>query len=210
MACFRGNVSVEGRGVGLERPSALEKDDDEFDAYRKRMMLAYRFRPNPLVSFHCNLFLNISMYIFHVGPWEFSFYFLYILSSLPKYTWYYAHFLPVFIPRIIQGDLIIDAEKWKRVQGIKNQCIRISWKMTIDALKWKCMFMTRHSWNCWVYKRMHIDWRSLCYFWTKQKLKFVLSKLSSLINLSYCEKHLCHIKIKYKNLVREENIYVLM
>lgn len=44
----KGNVSVEGRGVGLERPSALEKDDDEFDAYRKRMMLAYRFRPNPL------------------------------------------------------------------------------------------------------------------------------------------------------------------
>ena len=24
-------------------------DDDEFDTYRKRMMLAYRFRPNPLV-----------------------------------------------------------------------------------------------------------------------------------------------------------------
>lgn len=68
VACFRGNVSVEGRGVGLERPAALEKDDDEFDAYRKRMMLAYRFRPNPLVSFHCNLFLIISIYIFHVRP----------------------------------------------------------------------------------------------------------------------------------------------
>lgn len=44
----KGSVSVEGRGVGTERPAALEKDDDEFDAYRKRMMLAYRFRPNPL------------------------------------------------------------------------------------------------------------------------------------------------------------------
>ena len=33
-----------------DKPHDLEKDDDEFDAYRKRMMLAYRFRPNPLVS----------------------------------------------------------------------------------------------------------------------------------------------------------------
>jgi hypothetical protein len=46
---FRGNVSVDGRGVGIERPDGLSKEDDEFDAYRKRMMLAYRFRPNPLV-----------------------------------------------------------------------------------------------------------------------------------------------------------------
>ena len=42
-------MSVEGRGVGMERPANLDKDDDEFDAFRKRMMLAYRFRPNPLV-----------------------------------------------------------------------------------------------------------------------------------------------------------------
>ena len=27
----------------------VDEDDDEFDQYRKRMMLAYRFRPNPLV-----------------------------------------------------------------------------------------------------------------------------------------------------------------
>lgn len=57
LACFRGSVSVEGRGVGTERPAALEKDDDEFDAYRKRMMLAYRFRPNPLVSLFCCIVL---------------------------------------------------------------------------------------------------------------------------------------------------------
>ncbi|KAH3833492.1 hypothetical protein DPMN_106803 [Dreissena polymorpha] len=44
----KGNVSVDGRGVGVERPDGLTKEDDEFDAYRKRMMLAYRFRPNPL------------------------------------------------------------------------------------------------------------------------------------------------------------------
>ena len=41
---------MEGVGLGVERTSNLTVDDDEFEAYRKRMMLAYRFRPNPLVS----------------------------------------------------------------------------------------------------------------------------------------------------------------
>ncbi|XP_076443806.1 SURP and G-patch domain-containing protein 1-like isoform X1 [Babylonia areolata] len=44
----KGNVSRENRGLGVERPAELSKEDDEYDAYRKRMMLAYRFRPNPL------------------------------------------------------------------------------------------------------------------------------------------------------------------
>ncbi|XP_013406861.1 splicing factor, arginine/serine-rich 15 [Lingula anatina] len=44
----KGNTSLDGRGLGMERPANLAKDDDEFEAYRKRMMLAYRFRPNPL------------------------------------------------------------------------------------------------------------------------------------------------------------------
>ncbi|GFR83334.1 SURP and G-patch domain-containing protein 1-like protein [Elysia marginata] len=44
----KGNTSVDGRGIGVERPAELTKEDDEYDAYRKRMMLAYRFRPNPL------------------------------------------------------------------------------------------------------------------------------------------------------------------
>ena len=47
---FRGNVSHDNRGLGVERPAELSHEDDEYDAYRKRMMLAYRFRPNPLVS----------------------------------------------------------------------------------------------------------------------------------------------------------------
>ncbi|XP_066954594.1 uncharacterized protein [Macrobrachium rosenbergii] len=38
----------ENQGLGVERPDALTDNDDEYDAYRKRMMLAYRFRPNPL------------------------------------------------------------------------------------------------------------------------------------------------------------------
>ncbi len=47
---FRGQQSHEGQGLGIDRPGALNQEDDEFEAYRKRMMLAYRFRPNPLVS----------------------------------------------------------------------------------------------------------------------------------------------------------------
>ncbi|KAL7062970.1 hypothetical protein AAHC03_0800 [Spirometra sp. Aus1] len=44
----KGNVFIDGVGLGVERPANLKQDDDEYDAYRKRMMLAYRFRPNPL------------------------------------------------------------------------------------------------------------------------------------------------------------------
>lgn len=56
ITCFynsvlRGIVHIEGVGLGVEKPSKLTEDDDEFEAYRKRMMLAYRFRPNPLVRF---------------------------------------------------------------------------------------------------------------------------------------------------------------
>lgn len=40
---------MDGAGVGVDKPHNLTADDDEFEAYRKRMMLAYRFRPNPLV-----------------------------------------------------------------------------------------------------------------------------------------------------------------
>lgn len=49
----------ENHGLGVERPSELRQNDDEFDAYRKRMMLAYRFRPNPLVRYILNLNKNI-------------------------------------------------------------------------------------------------------------------------------------------------------
>lgn len=35
-------------GLGEEKPGDIQQEDDEFDLYRKRMMLAYRFRPNPL------------------------------------------------------------------------------------------------------------------------------------------------------------------
>lgn len=40
---------MDGAGFGIDRPAELTKEDDEYEAFRKRMMLAYRFRPNPLV-----------------------------------------------------------------------------------------------------------------------------------------------------------------
>ena len=38
----------EGVGIGTEATHEVQEDDDAFDQYRKRMMLAYRFRPNPM------------------------------------------------------------------------------------------------------------------------------------------------------------------
>lgn len=44
----KGSTTVDGAGFGIDRPAELMKNDDEYEAFRKRMMLAYRFRPNPL------------------------------------------------------------------------------------------------------------------------------------------------------------------
>ncbi|XP_028284091.1 SURP and G-patch domain-containing protein 1 [Parambassis ranga] len=44
----KGQTAQNGAGLGIDRPAELVKSDDEYDAFRKRMMLAYRFRPNPL------------------------------------------------------------------------------------------------------------------------------------------------------------------
>lgn len=44
----RGVTAQNGGGFGVDRPAELKGNDDEYDAFRKRMMLAYRFRPNPL------------------------------------------------------------------------------------------------------------------------------------------------------------------
>ena len=43
-----GGAPVESAGIGVHATHEVEVDDDAFDQYRKRMMLAYRFRPNPL------------------------------------------------------------------------------------------------------------------------------------------------------------------
>lgn len=46
----RAKQPVANQGLGAASADGVCPDDDEFDAYRKRMMLAYRFRPNPLVN----------------------------------------------------------------------------------------------------------------------------------------------------------------
>ncbi|NXE29396.1 SUGP1 protein, partial [Ardeotis kori] len=50
----KGTTAVDGAGFGIDRPAELTKEDDEYEAFRKRMMLAYRFRPNPLVRWPRN------------------------------------------------------------------------------------------------------------------------------------------------------------
>ncbi|XP_076369944.1 SURP and G-patch domain-containing protein 1-like isoform X2 [Tachypleus tridentatus] len=44
----KATAPVEKAGFGQGRPEEVTVGDDEYEAYRKRMMLAYRFRPNPL------------------------------------------------------------------------------------------------------------------------------------------------------------------
>lgn len=44
----RGRAPEDLGGLGEDKPGEVQSEDDEFDLYRKRMMLAYRFRPNPL------------------------------------------------------------------------------------------------------------------------------------------------------------------
>lgn len=44
----KGSTSFDNSGVGATKVQEVAKDDTEFDVYRKRMMLAYKFRPNPL------------------------------------------------------------------------------------------------------------------------------------------------------------------
>merc|ERR1712039_299995 len=48
MPINQGQNAGDKKGLGTTIPHDLREGDDEFDAYRKRMMMAYRFRPNPL------------------------------------------------------------------------------------------------------------------------------------------------------------------
>lgn len=48
--CFRSAPRESNQGLGVNSTCSPDEEDNEYDAYRKRMMLAYRFRPNPMVS----------------------------------------------------------------------------------------------------------------------------------------------------------------
>lgn len=43
-----GSSAQEKRGLGAKEHIQIEEGDDEFEQYRKRMMLGYKHRPNPL------------------------------------------------------------------------------------------------------------------------------------------------------------------
>lgn len=43
-----GNVKTNNLGVGANQPGEVTPDDDIYEQYKKRMMLGYRHRPNPL------------------------------------------------------------------------------------------------------------------------------------------------------------------
>ncbi|XXG48637.1 hypothetical protein AAC387_Pa02g3029 [Persea americana] len=43
-----GNVKLNNLGLGAEHPGEVTPDDDIYEQYKKRMMLGYRYRPNPL------------------------------------------------------------------------------------------------------------------------------------------------------------------
>ena len=44
----KGRSSLDVTGIGSDMTKDIKSNDDEFSLYRKRMMLAYKFRPNPL------------------------------------------------------------------------------------------------------------------------------------------------------------------
>lgn len=68
-----GNVKKDNLGVGAVQPGEVTPEDDIYEQYKKRMMLGYRHRPNPLVNypFYYELFCTdvLSYYIsgFHVA-----------------------------------------------------------------------------------------------------------------------------------------------
>ena len=63
MPITRGRGPDDIGGLGEEKPGEIQQEDDEFDLYRKRMMLAYRFRPNPLVRHTFRFFSSFAMSI---------------------------------------------------------------------------------------------------------------------------------------------------
>lgn len=52
-----GDVKKDNLGVGAVKPGEVSAEDDIYEQYKKRMMLGYKHRPNPLVQ-------TIPSYIF--------------------------------------------------------------------------------------------------------------------------------------------------
>lgn len=57
-----GNVKIDNLGVGATKPGEVKPDDDIYEQYKKRMMLGYRYRPNPMVYIFYLQFIIICIY----------------------------------------------------------------------------------------------------------------------------------------------------
>ena len=62
-----GNVKLDNLGVGAQQPGAVTPEDDIYEQYKKRMMLGYRYRPNPLVKTLCSMTTSPSIYFCSCG-----------------------------------------------------------------------------------------------------------------------------------------------
>lgn len=94
---FSAQQRENNQGLGAASQTSTEYGDNEYDAYRKRMMLAYRFRPNPLV--------RINSYISEINVCL-NFYFSRIIqggliTSKAIYVWAHS-----FLRFLMQYDLI--------------------------------------------------------------------------------------------------------
>lgn len=59
-----GGVKKDNLGVGASNPGEVTPEDDIYEQYKKRMMLGYRYRPNPLVMKKKCYSLLVSVHYF--------------------------------------------------------------------------------------------------------------------------------------------------
>lgn len=133
----RGVTAVNGGGLGVDRPAELVKSDDEYDAFRKRMMLAYRFRPNPLVTSICYCFLPSSPMNGHV----------HVININTAHSCQWPALLS--FPRIIHEGHITDIEGFCRFTLFKNCCN--------SAQVWKLELLHGGKWRVCAYRIMRLD-----------------------------------------------------
>ena len=62
-----GDVKKNNLGVGAQLPGEVTPDDDIYEQYKKRMMLGYRYRPNPLVFDLCLVLFIIKRFFLAYG-----------------------------------------------------------------------------------------------------------------------------------------------
>lgn len=65
-----GNIKKNNLGVGAQEPGEVTSEDDIYEQYKKRMMLGYRYRPNPLVNNAWNLFYFFPLKFQLLGQYQ--------------------------------------------------------------------------------------------------------------------------------------------